>query len=85
MTVMCKGGIIRAKDVPGYVQLSLIGQGGSKGSGSFDLTAEIRELEIDRIKKALQVCKHNKSRAAGMLNIPRTTLYSKLEEYGLGK
>jgi transcriptional regulator with PAS, ATPase and Fis domain len=52
---------------------------------TFDLGAAVRELELEYIRKALDRCNYNKSKAAALLNVPRTTLYNKLEEYGLGR
>jgi PAS domain S-box-containing protein len=58
---------------------------GAEKKDTFDLGAAVRELELEYIRKALNKCDYNKSRAAALLNVPRTTLYNKLEEYGLGK
>ncbi len=46
-----------------------------------DLTAAVKKLETENIKKALVAASYNKSKAAKLLNIPRTTLYHKMEEY----
>lgn len=44
---------------------------------------EVREKEL--IIQALEQSKHNKSKAARMLNIDRKTLYYKMEKYGIEK
>jgi len=46
-----------------------------------NLTVAVKELETENIKKALKASNYNKSKAAILLNIPRTTLYHKIEEY----
>lgn len=45
----------------------------------------LKDLEIQAIKKALQECKGNKSRAAKMLGISRKTIYKKLDEFQLNE
>jgi len=51
----------------------------SNGLSSLNLT----EMEKEVIRKALQKYSHNLTRAAEELGIGRTTLYRKMEEYGL--
>lgn len=48
-----------------------------------DLTSATEKLEIKNITKALEMSKGNKAKAAKLLNIPRTTLYYKLDLYGI--
>ncbi|MEA4846125.1 MAG: helix-turn-helix domain-containing protein, partial [Clostridiaceae bacterium] len=50
-----------------------------------DLSVAVKELEEENIKRALLTSKNNKSKAARLLNIPRATLYHKMEEYKLFK
>jgi transcriptional regulator with PAS, ATPase and Fis domain len=81
--------IIEKNNIPEYI-LELTGAGGKaeeadKKNDSMDLGVAVRDMELEKIKKALAMCGNNKSRAASLLNIPRTTLYNKLEEYGLAK
>lgn len=45
----------------------------------------LKDLEIQAIKKALQECKGNKSKAATMLGISRKTIYKKLDEFQLNE
>ncbi|EXX84812.1 sigma 54-interacting transcriptional regulator, partial [Paenibacillus darwinianus] len=53
-------------------------------SGSSDDSAlSLKDAEIRAIKKALQSTEWNLSKAAGLLKIGRTTLYRKIEEYGI--
>ena len=48
-------------------------------SHNFDSNGEFSK--VSAIKKALDISNGNKSKAAKVLNIPRTTLYYKLEQY----
>ncbi|RMD45982.1 MAG: hypothetical protein D6831_02720 [Aquificota bacterium] len=41
------------------------------------------ENEVEKIKKILQITKGNKSLAAKMLGIHRTTLWRKIKEYNI--
>ncbi|WP_233566903.1 sigma-54-dependent Fis family transcriptional regulator [Cohnella endophytica] len=43
----------------------------------------LKDAEITAIKKALKAAEWNLSKAAGQLKIGRTTLYRKIEEYGI--
>lgn len=46
-----------------------------------DLGAAIAKIEVDTIKKALNISNGNKAKAAKILNIPRSTLYYKIDTY----
>lgn len=48
-----------------------------------DLTKATQRLEIKNITKALTMSKGNKAKAAKILNIPRTTLYYKIDQYNI--
>lgn len=48
---------------------------------SLDLNLAIRNLEKETIQTALYLAKNNKSKASKLLNIPRATLYHKIQEY----
>lgn len=50
---------------------------------NYDLEEAIKELEIKMITKAMKECKGNKADAAKLLNINRSTLYYKLNQYKL--
>jgi len=47
------------------------------------LKESIKDLEREAIEKALALAKNNKSKAAKILQIDRTTLYSKLKSLGI--
>ncbi|WP_216855387.1 sigma-54-dependent Fis family transcriptional regulator [Paenibacillus alba] len=48
-----------------------------------DQPSTLKDAEITAIKKALKASEWNLSKAAGQLRIGRTTLYRKIEEYGI--
>ena len=47
------------------------------------LDLEVRAAEKKALERALVVAKHNRSLAARLLGVSRSTLYAKLEEHGL--
>ena len=47
------------------------------------LDMEVRAAEKKALERALSVAKHNRSLAARLLGVSRSTLYAKLEEHGL--
>lgn len=82
MVVLSNSSIIEKDDIPNYIVES------AKNSTDdedypLDLTSAIEKLEIKNITKALEMSKGNKAKAAKILNIPRTTLYYKLDLYGI--
>lgn len=44
----------------------------------------LEDVEREMIKNALELCSGNKSKAAKQLGVPRSTLYSLMQRYGLG-
>ena len=82
MVVLSDSSIIGKEDIPNYIVES------AKNSTDdedypLDLTSAIEKLEIKNITKALEMSNGNKAKAAKILNIPRTTLYYKLDLYGI--
>lgn len=55
----------------------------SISSGRVGLKDVIAQVEIKEIRNALDICKGNKQKAARELGISRTSLYEKMEKYGL--
>ncbi|SNS66453.1 PAS domain S-box-containing protein [Anaerovirgula multivorans] len=49
----------------------------------YDLQENIKRIEIDTIKRAMETAEGNKAQAAKLLNIPRSTLYYKIKFYDL--
>ncbi len=54
-----------------------------KFSETASLNEQIKELEIYAIKNALEKAGNNKSKAAELLDLPLSTLRSKMEKYGI--
>ena len=82
MVVLSDSSIIEKDAIPSYIVES------AKNSTDdedypLDLTSAIEKLEIKNITKALEMSKGYKAKAAKILNIPRTTLYYKLDLYGI--
>lgn len=49
----------------------------------YDLNYILYEVEKKTIINAMEISEYNKSKAAKLLNIPRSTLYFKLEKYNI--
>lgn len=75
--ILCITKELTLEDLP--LDLQVINFSSQKASSSFDL-AGIEKLHI---QKVLNYTKGNKTEAARLLNIGLTTLYRKIEEYGL--
>jgi DNA-binding NtrC family response regulator len=48
------------------------------------LAVEVRDLEVSRIRAALEACQGNQTKAAELIGMPRRTFVAKLKQYGLG-
>src|SRR5882762_4781872 len=85
-TILCDGGLITVEHLP-------IGVGGPGGARGRDGRAEafpsggvsLDGVERDLITKALQESKNNRSRAARLLGITRSQLYSRIQKHRLGE
>jgi DNA-binding NtrC family response regulator len=75
--VLAKGDIIQAVDLPAELHL------GDSSCGSSDQTANLDRLEKDHVQSVLDRCGWNKFKAAQMMGISRSTLYSKIRKHGL--
>ncbi|CAH2214459.1 sigma-54 dependent transcriptional regulator PrdR [Tepidibacter aestuarii] len=80
LVVLSKDNIIREELVPKYILENLNKTMDCK-TYPMDLNQAIAKLEQDTIKKALNMSNGNKAKAAKYLNIPRSTLYYKMEQY----
>lgn len=78
LVVLSKGGIIEVDDLPGYITESSHRE--EKDEKDLDLVRLTQNLETRVISKALELTNGNKAKAAKILNIPRTTLYYKIEQ-----
>lgn len=72
---------ISINDLPPHIINSSIKEKYEEKQGGLSKIIESIEKEI--IINTLKECNHNKSETAKKLNIPRATLYRKLDEYGL--
>ena len=82
MVVLSDSSIIEKDDIPSYI-IESSKENKNDEEYPLDLTSAIEKLEIKNITKALEMSKGNKAKAAKILNIPRTTLYYKLDLYGI--
>jgi transcriptional regulator with PAS, ATPase and Fis domain len=80
LVVLCTKDIITEEIIPSYILKSIKGVS-TKQEYPLDLNKAIEQLETDRIKKALEISQGNKAKASKLLNIPRSTLYYKMELY----
>lgn len=81
MVVLSSGDTLEVEDIPDYIIESI-----NKPKNieyPMDLNQAIEILEKNKIKEALKMAKGNKSKASKILNIPRTTLYYKINQYNI--
>jgi PAS domain S-box-containing protein len=71
--------LITVEDLPE----SILKYSNGKIVKSMKLKTAVEKAEINQIKKVLSYCKDNKTEAAKILDIHRTSLYNKLEKYDL--
>lgn len=81
MVVLSNRQKLTVDDIPEYIGKETKEQ--IVTSDNLDLTQIVENIEIQAIKKALEESEGNKSLAAKLLNIPRTTLYYKIKQYNL--
>lgn len=82
LLVINKGDVIYKESIPYYI---IKGSQEKKEDKNYplDLNEAIKNVEIQNIKRALELSNQNKAKAAKMLNIPRSTLYYKMEHYDI--
>ncbi len=78
--LLCQGDFISKNELPDDMELTLLEQ---ELEPTADLKAVQQQTEKELIIKTLTETKYNKSKAAKLLNIDRTTLYNKLAKYGI--
>ncbi|MFC4213121.1 sigma-54-dependent transcriptional regulator [Pedobacter lithocola] len=81
MVLLTPNDIAQVSALPDEMMIS-VNQQTLPGSSS-DLKAVNEQNEKNIITETLNKVKHNKSKAAKMLNIDRKTLYAKMERYGI--
>lgn len=82
MVVLSSNRTLDIDDIPEYILESVRGNKNIE-IYPMDLNEAISRLEKNKIMEAISIAKGNKSKAAKILNIPRTTLYYKIENYEL--
>lgn len=80
VAILSRGDIIEIDDIPEYI-LDEVKDNNIEEGYPLDLTKAISQLEVNTITKALEMANGNKAKAAKILNIPRTTLYYKMDQY----
>lgn len=79
LVLFSRNGMITKDSIPDYI----LAENNKNQKETFDLKENLKEKEINLIKKALKKTEGNKKLAAELLNIPRSTLYYKLDNYNL--
>ncbi|MBP1743488.1 MAG: hypothetical protein H6Q58_466 [Firmicutes bacterium] len=82
MVVLSSDGRITAESIPEYIADS-VAAGEDREVDSYDLEGIVENLERKTIREVMQLVDGNKQKAAKMLKIKRSTLYYKLEKYGI--
>jgi PAS domain S-box-containing protein len=82
MVVLSSGGRITAESIPEYI-LDIVGESEDKDLDDYDLEGIVENLERKTIREVMKLADGNKQKAAKMLKIKRSTLYYKLEKYGI--
>ena len=77
--IIADGAVLTVSDLPFDIQQSVLDSEGGKGYSEFDLA----QVEKAHIRKVLQYTGGNKTEAARLMHIGLTTLYRKIEEYGI--
>lgn len=83
LVILCSDGVIGVELIPQYIRDALNEPVSSELKDSMDLNEVVEDIEKRTIKKALEMANGNKAAAAKLLNVKRTTLYYKIEQYHL--
>lgn len=83
MVIMSNEEIITKEFIPKYIYAENFNDFIEYRGDFLDLNESVSKLEINLINKALEISSGNKAKASRLLNIPRTTLHSKLKKYGI--
>jgi DNA-binding NtrC family response regulator len=77
-------GAAYSRDALGLSPSAVAAESRSAATGSHTLESEVERFERERLAAVLTQCRGNKSEAARLLGLPRSTLFSKLRKYNLG-
>ncbi len=80
LVVFSKNGKIELESVPEQIIERSLSKA-RNGEKSFDLQTCVAKTEMEVLRKVMEMVDGNKSKAAKILNIPRSTLYYKLKYY----
>jgi two-component system response regulator HydG len=81
--VLCNGNYITERDLPPPVMRSLFQSDSNHGQLKDMAGLPLEEIEREAIMQTLQKTSGNKSEAAKLLNITRTTLNNKIKKYNI--
>ncbi|MGE5626774.1 MAG: sigma-54 dependent transcriptional regulator PrdR [Solirubrobacterales bacterium] len=82
MVVLSNGGRITIDSIPEYIIESAYAQE-EENIEAYDLDKIVENVERKTIREVMKISSGNKQRAAQMLKIKRSTLYYKLDKYGI--
>ena len=74
---------LEVEDIPVYIRHKVESKEDKETMYPMDLNMAVQILEKNKIQEALEKTSGNRSKAAKILNIPRTTLYYKMDQYGI--
>ncbi len=80
--ILCKGDTIVLSDLPDSLQNLKTDRPVSFSQGKVPLKEALKFSERNIIERVLSECGGNRTKAAELLGINRTTLYNKMKEYG---
>ena len=80
--LLCGAGAIELEHLPPEIAAP---RGAEAPAPESELKTDVQRLEKERILAVLAACNGNQSKAAKQLGISRTTLWSRLNAWGLGK
>jgi len=85
-TILCDGGLITVEHLPIGMGRPSVARGHDGAADAFPTGGvSLENVERDLIAKALAESKNNRSRAARLLGITRSQLYSRMQKHGLGE
>lgn len=87
LVILSNGNMIESKDIPAEIlsSVNMTSFIGLDTDNTFNLKKAVEDFEKNIILEALATVKGNKAQAAELLNIKRSTLYYKLNLYGLAE
>jgi DNA-binding NtrC family response regulator len=83
--VFLRGNVVRPEDLPGSLarRREVTTQPGTEGTVTFPLGLALEEVETEYLKRTLEECEGNRTKAADSLRISRRTLQRRIKELGI--